>query len=151
KCHRTSAKVWGVCTFHEPAGRSPNRASTVRAHNWVVMGDLVPGRPWTYLPHAARLYFRRRQLPAGETFVTKTELAARLIRQADADSAVPVLAVFDGAYANATVIGPCLDTSQGRRIDIVSRLRFDARLYGPTPAPVPGRRGRPRRWGERRP
>jgi muconolactone delta-isomerase len=151
KCHRTGKKVWGVCTFHEPAGRSPNRASTVRAHNWVVMGDLVPGRPWTYLPHAARLYFRRSQLPDGETFVTKTERAARLIRQADADSAVPVLAVFDGAYANTTVIGPCRDASRGRRIDVVSRLRFDARLYRPAAPPTPGRRGRPRSWGERWP
>ena len=35
KLHRTSENVWGACTFHEPAGRSPNRASTVRAHNWV--------------------------------------------------------------------------------------------------------------------
>src|SRR4029450_6462396 len=41
KLHRTSAKVWGTCTFHESSARSPNRAETVRAHNWVVMGDLV--------------------------------------------------------------------------------------------------------------
>ena len=66
KEHRTSADVWGTCTFHEPASRSPNRAETVRAHNWVVMGDLVPGKPWTYLPHTARLYFRKSQLPVGE-------------------------------------------------------------------------------------
>ena len=41
KEHRTSAEVWGTCTFHESGARSPNRATTVRAHNWVVMGDLV--------------------------------------------------------------------------------------------------------------
>ena len=23
ECHRTSKRVWGVCTFHEPAGRRP--------------------------------------------------------------------------------------------------------------------------------
>ena len=40
KEHRTSADVWGTCTFHESGARSPNRATTVRAHNWVVMGDL---------------------------------------------------------------------------------------------------------------
>jgi DDE superfamily endonuclease len=33
KLHRTSAKVWGTCTFHESSARSPNRAETVRAHN----------------------------------------------------------------------------------------------------------------------
>ena len=56
KLHRTSAHVWGTCTFHESSARSPNRAETVRAHNWVEMGELVPGRPWTFLPHSARLY-----------------------------------------------------------------------------------------------
>jgi DDE superfamily endonuclease len=72
KLHRTSKPVWGTCTFHESSARSPNRAETVRAHNGVEMGDVRPGRPWTYLPHAARLYCRQRQLPAGETFRTKT-------------------------------------------------------------------------------
>jgi DDE superfamily endonuclease len=151
KCHRTSKSVWGVGTFHEPAGRSPNRASTVRAHNWVVAGDLVPGTPWTYLPHTARLYFRQKQLPPGEAFARKTELAVAPLRQADADSPVPVLAVFDGAYANKTVVRPCLDPDNGRRIEVVTRLRSDARLYRPLPE-VPARGpGRPRKWGERLP
>ena len=30
KEHRTSAEVWGTCTFHESTARSPNRATTVR-------------------------------------------------------------------------------------------------------------------------
>jgi DDE superfamily endonuclease len=96
KLHRTSKRVWGTCTFHEASARSPNRAETVRAHNWVVMGDLQPGRPWTYLPHGARLYCRQTQLPAGETFRTKTALAVDLLRQADTASAAPLLAIFDG-------------------------------------------------------
>jgi hypothetical protein len=72
KGHRTSKQVWGTCTLHEASAHSPNRAETVRAHNWVVLGDLVPGTPWTYLPQAARLYCRQSQLPTGETFRTKT-------------------------------------------------------------------------------
>lgn len=151
KCHRTSKGVWGVCTFHEPAGRSPNRASTVRAHNWVVAGDLVPGTPWTYLPHTARLYFRRAQLPGGETFAKKTDLAVAMLRRADADSPAPILGVFDGAYANQTVIRPCLDASNGRRIDVVTRLRYDARLYRPAAAARIRRPGRHRKWGPRLP
>lgn len=151
QCHRTSAQVWGTGTFHEPAGRSPNRASTVRAHNGVVAGDLVPGTPWTDLPHTSRLYFRRTQLPDGETFRTKTELAVAMLRRADADAPVPVLAVFDGAYANQSVRGPCRDPTKGRRIDVVTRLRFDARLYRPL-EPTPVRKtGRPRTWGDRLP
>src|SRR3989304_1148147 len=104
KSHRTSADVWGTCTFHESTARSPNRAETVRAHNWVVLGELVPGQPWTYLPLASRLYCCQKQLPSGERFQNKTRQAAELLRETDAESATPVLAAFDGAYANETVI-----------------------------------------------
>jgi DDE superfamily endonuclease len=149
KLHRTSANVWGTCTFHESSARSPNRAETVRAHNWVVMGSVVAGRPWTYLPHAARLYFRQSQLPMGESFQTKTALAVELLRQADAASAAPILGVFDGAYAVDTVVEPCLHPRAGqRRIEILTRLRVDARLYH---AALPTRQGKGRRpiWGPR--
>jgi DDE superfamily endonuclease len=149
KLHRTSAKVWGTCTFHEASARSPNRAETGRAHTWVVMGDVVPGTPWTYLPPAARLYCRQHQLPTGETFCTKTTLALERLRQADAESAAPLLGVFDGAYAVATVVKPCVNPTPGpRRIEILTRLRVDARLYHPVVARAQ-RKGRRPAWGER--
>jgi hypothetical protein len=153
KEHRTSADVWGTCTFHESTARSPNRATTVRAHNWVVLGDLTPGRPWTYLPLASRLYFRKSQLPIGERFRTKTALAVQMLRQVDRESAAPVLAAFDGAYAMDTVIEPCLFPPPGqRRIEFVTRLRKDARLYEPLEAaPKNPKGGRPRKWGKRLP
>ncbi|MCH7990313.1 MAG: transposase [Planctomycetes bacterium] len=98
-------------------------------------------------PHSARLYFRNSQLPTGETFRKKTELAPELLRQADAESNKPILAPFDGAYANETVIRPCLFPEPGgRRIDVVTRLRFDARLYHRL---IPNSKGRPRKWGRR--
>jgi hypothetical protein len=150
KLHRTSAKVWGTCTVHEASARSLNRAETVRAHNWVGMGDLVPGTPWTYLPHAARLYCRQRQLPTGETFHTKTILALELLRQADAESSAPLLGVFDGAYAVETVVKPGVNSIPGqRRIAILTRLRVDARLYHPVVSRAQ-RKGRRPKWGERR-
>ena len=152
KEHRTSKNVWGTCTFFEPAGRSPNRASTVRAHNWIELGDLLPGEPWRYLPHTARLYFRKSQLPAGETFCTKTAWAVDMLRQVDANSAAPILAAFDGAYANRTVIGPCINPGAGqRRIEVVTRLREDARLFGAKEVPQKRSRGRPRKHGPRLP
>src|SRR4029077_17411501 len=59
--HRSSAHVWGTCTFHEYPARCPNRASTVRAHNWVVLGGLLhePEKPGWFLPISGRLYFRQ--------------------------------------------------------------------------------------------
>src|SRR5262249_47721989 len=73
KVHRPSKRVWAPCTFHEYPARCPNRPATVRAHNWVVLGALLPrpSQPALFLPHAGRLYFRQSQLPAGEPFRTK--------------------------------------------------------------------------------
>jgi len=155
KEHRTSEHVWGTCTFHEASARSPNRATTVRAHNWVVAGDLLPGKPWSYLPHTARLYFRKSQLPPGETFATKTRLAGEMLRQIDGESAAPLLAAFDGAYAVTTVVRPCLNPPPGqRRIDVVTRPKASARLYHPPVAnrirPDGTKRPGPdRKWGRR--
>jgi hypothetical protein len=129
KLHRTSAKVWGTGTFHEASARRPNRAETVRAHNWVVLGDLMPGTPWTYLPHAARPYCRQSQLPTGEALHTQTAWAVESLRPADAESSAPLVGVFDGAYAVATVVEPRVHPGSGqRRIEILTRLRVDARL-----------------------
>lgn len=150
KEHRASPDVWGTCTFHESTARSPNRAETVRAHNWVVLGSLSPGQPWDYAPWASRLYFRKSQLPVGETFRTKTNLAVELLQQPDEESPQSVLAVFDGAYANETVIRPLLaPRPTRRRIEFVTRLRKDARLYAPLAPERSSRSGRPRKWGRR--
>src|SRR5882757_8577648 len=82
KVHRNSPNVWGTCTFHEYTARCPNRASTVRAHNWVVLGGLVPrpGQPAWFLPHTGRLHSRRAQLPGGEVFRTKCQLPVEMLR-----------------------------------------------------------------------
>jgi len=45
--------------------RCPNRASTVRAHNWVVLGALLPqqNQPALFLPLRGLLYFRKANCP----------------------------------------------------------------------------------------
>jgi hypothetical protein len=64
KVHRSSPHVWGTCTFHEYTARCPNRASTVRAPNWVVLGRLlpIPQQPARFLPVAGQWYFRQSQV-----------------------------------------------------------------------------------------
>jgi len=163
KAHRNSKDVWGTCTFHEYTARCPNRATTVRAHNWVILGalQLADDQPALFLPTAGRLYFRRSQLPtAGHAtekplpFRTKCELLVELGRQHA--KAVPGkhLLVFDGGYALASVVGPLVkptDPSQPR-IDFVTRLRHDARLHLPPPKErQPGQKGRTPLWGKRLP
>jgi DDE superfamily endonuclease len=157
KVHRSSKKVWGTCTFHEYSARCPNRAATVRAHNWVVVGALLPrsGQPAWFLPHTGRLYFRKAQLPDGETFQTKCVLLVELLRRQAAH--VPHgehLGVFDGAFAVASVVRPLTRPHEPgqQRVEFLTRLRGDARLHALPPAEsLPGQRGPKRKWGKRLP
>jgi hypothetical protein len=151
KVHRTSKKVWGTNTFHEYTARCPNRASTVRAHNWVVLGALLhnPNQPAWFVPVAGRLYFRTSQLPAGEVFRTKCELLVELARRQVAAVGGKHLVVFDGGFATRNVVRPLVHADDGApRIHGLTRLRHDARLFRvPDDEPRPGQRGPPRKWG----
>jgi hypothetical protein len=157
KVHRNSPNVWGTCTFHEYTARCPNRATTVRAHNWVCLGALLKneGKPGWYLPISGRLYFRKSQLPrlsptSGRTepFRTKCELAVELIREQARTTGGRHLAAFDGGYALQTVVRPLVSPEEGSpRIEFLTRLRHDARLYAPLPE---GHRPN-QKWGRRLP
>jgi hypothetical protein len=160
KVHRASKGVWGTCTFHEYSARCPNRASTVRAHNWVVTGALLPltDQPALFLPVAGQLYFRKSQLPHAQkgpaiSFRTKCELLVGLLR--DHATACPGknLGVFDGAYAKASVVRPLVKPQPGLglpRIDVLTRLRHDSALFALPPSQrKKGQRGRTPVWGKR--
>jgi len=162
KVHRSSKTVWGTCTFHEYTARCPNRASTVRAHNWVVLGALLhhPEQPACFVPVAGRLYFRQAQLPGPGSpggppvaFRTKCELLVELARQQAGVIAGKHLVVVDGAFAVRSLVRPLADPLGGSpRVQVLTRLRQDARLYDRPPlARRPGQRGRLPSWGRRLP
>jgi DDE superfamily endonuclease len=162
KGHRNSEHVWGTCTFHEYTARCPNRATTVRAHNWVALGALLenPDRPAWFLSLSGRLYFRKSQLPARsgaagpkEVFRTKCELAVELIREQARIIGGRHLAVFDGGYALKNVVRPLLVPEGDRpRIEFLTRLRHDARLHALPPTQRrPGQRGPMPKWGRKLP
>ena len=108
-----------------------------------------PDQPATFLPVTGQLYFRKSQLPAGETFRTKNELLVELLRQQASGTDGPDLAVFDGAFAVANVVRPLLRPESGKpRIEFVTRLRHDARLYALPPSQRPkDKRGPMPKWG----
>jgi hypothetical protein len=159
KVHRTSKGVWGTCTFHEYTARCPNRASTVRAHNWVVLGALLPNAagPAHFLPTAGRLYFRQSQLPQPQkgppiSFRTKCALLVEMAREHQKACAGKTLGVFDGGYALRSVVRPLVkpDGPEQPRVDFLTRLRHDAALHALPPATRrPGQRGRTPCWGKR--
>jgi hypothetical protein len=159
KVHRTSRDVWGACTFHEYSARCPNRASTVRAHNWLVTGALLPnpGQPAHFLPIAGQLYFRKSQMPQAQKgpaipFRTKCQLLVEQLR--DHRKACPgkTLGVFDGAFAVKSVVRPLVkpDEPSLPRIDVLTRLRHDAALFAlPPKERKKGQRGATPVWGKR--
>jgi hypothetical protein len=161
KVHRNSQDVWGTCTFHEYSARCPNRASTVRAHNWVVRGALLPkaSQPAHFLPTAGRLYFRKTQLPPAEkgppvSFHTKCALLVELGREHAKACSGKTLGVFDGGFALRNVVRPLVkpDQPDQPRIDILTRLRHDARLYQLPPSERrQGQKGATPKWGKRLP
>src|SRR6266851_3647196 len=122
KVHRTSKDVWGTCTYHEYTARCPNRATTVRAHNWVVLGALLdnPGQPAWFLPLAGELYFRKAQLPyqrgasgPREPFRTKCDWAVDLLRRQARGRNAKHLGIVDGAFAVQSVVRPLLQPPPG--------------------------------------
>jgi hypothetical protein len=150
KVLKSGKKIWGACSFHEYTSRCSNRPETVWAHNWVVCGalELAPHR--TFLPTAGRLYMRKGQLPDAETFRSKPELAVELLRDCAKSTQGPHLAIFDGGYAVCSVVQPLSSPSdQEPRVEFLTRLRFDSRLYVPLAPRNAGHRGRPRKWGKR--
>jgi Transposase DDE domain len=161
KVHRNSKDVWGTCTFHEYTARCPNRAATVRAHNGVVLGALLPqpGQPALFLPTAGRLYFRQSQLPAPQQgpdipFRTKCELLVELAREHATSCPGKHLLVFDGGFALGSVVRPLVkpDDPEQPRLDFITRPRRDARLYAlPPTVRRKGRRGPLPKWGKRLP
>src|SRR4051812_5189722 len=155
-----SEGVWGTCTFHEYTARCPNRAATVRAHNWVVLGALLqnPDQPAWFLPISGRLYFRKSQLPElpghtgrTETFRTKCELAVEVLREQARITGGKHLAVFDGGFALRSVIRPLVEPEGASpRIEFLTRLRHDARLYAlPPTVRRLGQRGPMPKWGKK--
>jgi hypothetical protein len=161
KVHRNSKDVWGTCTFHEYTARCPNRASTVRAHNWLVSGALLPlpGQPALFLPVAGQLYFRNSQLPQPQNgppvqFRTKCQMLVEMARQRAKACPGKNLEVFDGAFAVGNVVRPLVKPEQPDqpRIDFVTRLRRDACLHALPPSQRrKGQRGPMPKWGKRLP
>lgn len=155
KVHRSSKKVWGTCTYHEYTARCPNRATTVRAHNWVVLGALLPrpSQPAWFLPHTGRLYFRRSQLPDGERFRTKCEMLVELLQNEAHHVVGRHVGVFDGAFAVRSVVRPLTQPEAGQpRVEFLTRLRGDARLHARPAAERPRhQRGPKPKWGPKLP
>jgi hypothetical protein len=151
---RYGPRVQGAGVHHNPCP-GPANSPYVYGHVWVVLGLLAAHPAWGViaLPLLARLYVRRKNLGSIDprhrpAFRTKLELAVELVRWAVAWLGLlgrPLWAVVDGAYAKGPFLKPLIRLG----VTVVSRLRRDAALRT-VPAARPGKRGRPRIYGEHR-
>jgi hypothetical protein len=101
------------------------------------------------------LYFRKTQLPDAQkgppiSFQTKCELLVTMARQHSKASPGKNLLIFDGGFALRSVVRPLVkpDDLRQPRIDFLSRLRSDARLYAlASGTRREGQRGPLPKWG----
>jgi hypothetical protein len=102
------------------------------------------------LPYAARLWWpqKAKVKPRGEKHRSKSELGAELIRLTRSwlDPSMTLRVIVDGGYSNKQLL-------QGRPegVHITGKVRMDAALYAVAPEGTTGKRGRPRKKGDRLP
>lgn len=144
-------KIFGVGMHHDPLISSRGMAVMNRGHSWLVLGVIVRipmlSQRAFCLPILFRLYLNKKAASrARRVYRTRPELAVELLEllcKHRKNRRFHVLA--DSAYGGKSVLCHLPDNCE-----LTSRLALDARLYT-LPAPPTGKRGRPRKWGERLP
>jgi hypothetical protein len=144
----TLSPKWGRgifgTAFHFDHTARP-RAGFIWGHNWVVLAVVVQvgARAWVALPFWVVLYRPKKTCQRGQ-FRTRHEMSAEALGAVRGWFSGPILLLADGAYANGSLVGPARKLG----IQVVSRLRADARLREPKPRKQPkGKRGRKPRRG----
>ena len=153
---KTGTKVFACQRSFDHAAKT-NQSAFPWAQTIVTLGLLkvIHGR-WCCLPLAFAFYLRKATLALrcvrirGQalTFESKFVQAVRLIRSlAGVFPRAPILVVTDSWFGNNGLLKP-LRRALGSRAHLLSRLRVNAVLHD-LPVAVPGRPGRPRKYGER--
>ena len=145
-------KMFGCGMHHDPLLSSRGKAVMNWGQSWVVLGVIVelPFRPGHYycLPILFRLYLNKTKAARHRrAYRTRPELAVQMLEtlcKHRKNKRFHVVA--DSAYGGQSVLNH-LPTN----CDLTSRVLMDARLYDAPPAPKEGRRGRPRKRGDRLP
>ncbi len=145
-------KMFGCGMHHDPLLSSRSKTITNWGHSWVVLGVVVrfpwwPERPFC-LPILFRLYLNKAKARKHRrTYRTRPELAVEMIRllcRRFPERCFHV--VGDSAYGGKSMLAHLPDNCH-----LTSRLLKNARLYDAPAASKPGRKGRPRKRGQRLP
>ena len=153
---KTGKKIFACQRTFDHAAKS-NQTRWPWAQTIVTVGLLktIHGR-WCCIPLAFGFYLRRQTLSAGcirlrrkaLVFTDKfAQAVALIVRLGAFFRHAPVLVVTDSWFGNNGLFKP-LRARLGKRVHLLSRLRVNAALYA-LPEPVPGKTGRPRKYGKR--
>lgn len=147
--HKRGLKMFGTGMHHDPLLSSRGKKVTTWGHNWVVAGVIVrfplwPDRPFC-LPILFRLYLNKKSAQKERrVYRTRPELAVEMLRLVCRHCKTRHFhVVADSAYGGQSVL-----KELPKNCDLTSRLLLNARLYE---APRPGKRGRPRKRGDKLP
>ena len=156
---KTGRKIFGCAHIFDHAAKT-NQSKYPWAQNVVVVGLLkrIKGR-WACLPLAHRFYLPKKALAAktenmnipGQTtsFETKLQQAVEMVFQlAHHFDNVRVTITCDSWFGNNGLFKP-IRKHLGELFDLLSRLRSNTVLYSMPPNRKKGKRGRPRKYGDR--
>ena len=152
---RKGRKIRTKGVFRDAVRSSRNQVVYCYGLRWISMTLVVPvpwsRRPWAlpFLTVAAPSSKTNQNMGRGhKTIIDWTcQMIAQVRRWAPPER--PLVLVGDGAYAALDLIWRCLTLAGG--VTLVARFRWDAALYDPPPPPVPGKRGRKPKKGQRQP
>ncbi|MEO7665501.1 MAG: transposase [Dehalococcoidia bacterium] len=136
--------IFGTGTHFDHVKRP--RAGFIWGHDWVVLAMVVQvgATAWVAVPFWITLYRPKKVVRGKREFRTRLELTVEALQAVRTWFTGPILLLADGAYNNASMIVPM----RALGIELVSRLRNDARLRKPEVARRPkGTRGRKPKHG----
>ena len=156
---KTGRKIFGCSHIFDHAAKA-NQSKYPWAQNVVLLGLLkrIKGR-WACLPLAHRFYlpkkaiaskFDNMNIPGEATlFQTKLEQSTEMLVQlAHHFVGVPLTVVCDSWFGNNGLFKP-VRKHLGDSFHLLSRLRSNTVLYDMAPKRTTGKRGRPRKYGNR--
>jgi hypothetical protein len=164
-CRKRGLTLYGAGMHHDPLISSRAKPLVSWGHDWVVLCLLIVGPFWAptkvfALPVLFRLYRNRQGLTKGKKksktkakkkadpqHRTRPQLAVELIHLAAGwfpDDALIVTG--DSAYGGQSVL-----SQLPANVHLISHVHPKGALYAPPPPPTPGRKGAPRKKGERLP
>lgn len=162
-CRKRGLTLYGAGMHHDPLISSRAKPLVSWGHDWVVLCLLIVHPFWAptkvfALPIAVRLYRNRQGLTKGKKknakpakaprdHRTRPQLAVELLHLAAAWFPNDAIVVSgDSAYGGKSVLSHLPDN-----VHLISHVHPKGALYAPPPPPTKGRKGPPRKKGDRLP